>query len=219
MPVEDSRVIAPILVVDDRREDLLVLEEVLRGPGYEVLTASSGTEALRRVLERDFAVIVLDVMMPEMDGFELATLIKRRERSRHTPMIFLTAAGSDIRGSYRAYSVGAVDYLAKPLDRDLIRAKVAIFADLFRKDLHIQKQAEALREADRRETELALAELEVKNRHRRRLRIWRRPSRRSCGRPSRTGRLTTVTGAGRITRGFGLDKAKTWRRLAFGVAP
>jgi PAS domain S-box-containing protein len=166
MHPDDERVTAPILVVDDRREDLLVLEEVLRGPGYEILTASSGTEALRRVLERDFAVIVLDVMMPEMDGLELATLIKHRERSRHTPMIFLTAAGSDIRGSYRAYSVGAVDYLSKPLDRDLIRAKVAIFADLFRKDLRIKKQAEALREADRRETELALAELELKNRQR-----------------------------------------------------
>ncbi len=149
---------ANILVVDDRPGDLSVLANLLEAPEHNVVTASSGAEALRRVLEMSFAVILLDVFMPGMDGFEVATLIRQREQSRSTPIIFLTAAHHDVGAIYRAYSVGAVDYLVKPLDERVVRAKVAIFVDLHLKDQRIMEQAHALREADRRERELQLAE-------------------------------------------------------------
>ena len=119
-----------VLLVDDRHEDLLTLTHVLMSHEYRLETARSGPEALRRLLVKDFGVILLDVFMPTMDGFELAQLIKQRERCQYTPIIFLTAAGSDMTHIYRAYSVGAVDYLSKPVDADVVRAKVAIFADL-----------------------------------------------------------------------------------------
>lgn len=148
-----------VLLVDDREEDLLTLFHVLSSPEYRLETARSGSDALKRLLTRDFGVILLDVFMPGMDGFELAQLIKQRERSQHTPIIFLTAAGSDVTQIYRGYSVGAVDYLSKPVDADVVRAKVAIFADLFRKDRSLKRQGEALQEAERRERERALTEL------------------------------------------------------------
>ncbi len=138
-----------ILIVDDREENLLALEAVLCSTDYRLVRATSGDQALRRVLERDFAAILIDVVMPEMDGFELATIIKQRERSRHTPIIFLTAGDDDITFIYRAYSIGAVDYMTKPLDADVLRAKVAIFVELFRKDRRIMEQSEALRAAEK----------------------------------------------------------------------
>lgn len=152
---------AAVLVVDDRRQDLLAIASVLTDRDYALVTATSGAEALRRVLERDFAVILLDVRLPDIDGFEVAAIIKQRERSRHTPIIFLTAAGADPGLSRRGYSVGAVDYLGKPFDRDVVLAKVATFVELFRKDRRLAAQAEALRAADRRAGELELAELRV----------------------------------------------------------
>jgi len=154
-PVEAD---ANILVVDDRAEDLLALRTVLDDPGYRLITAQSGREALLHVLRHDFAVILLDAHMPGMDGFEVASIIKQRERSRLTPLLFLTAGNSDPALIYRAYSVGAVDYLTKPIDRDVVRAKVAIFVDLFRKDARIRQQAEALRAAERRQRELEIAQ-------------------------------------------------------------
>ena len=150
----------PILLVDDRLEDLLALTSILDEPGYELVTARSGGDALRCALAQDFAVIVLDVVMPEVDGFEVATLLRRRARSQHTPIIFLTGADADARSIYRGYSVGAVDYLVKPIAADVLRAKVATFVDLFRKDGRIQSQAEALVAAERRTRELELAEAE-----------------------------------------------------------
>jgi PAS domain S-box-containing protein len=155
-----------ILVVDDRHQDLLAIEGILSTRDYTLSTATTGAEALRKVLEREFAVILLDVMMPDMDGFELATIIKQRERSKHTPIIFMTSAGADMSFIYRAYSIGAVDYLAKPIDPDVFKAKVGIFVDLFRKDRRIKLQAEALRAADRRERELELAEVRMANERR-----------------------------------------------------
>ncbi len=155
-----------ILLVDDRREDLLVIETILARDDYDLVRASSGPDALRRILERDFAVILVDVMMPGMDGFELVKTIKQRERSRYTPIIFLTAGGPDIDLIYRGYSVGAVDYLMKPLDADVLRAKVAIFVELFRKDLQIQEQAKALRAAERRELENELLAIRAANEQR-----------------------------------------------------
>ena len=148
-----------LLLVDDRPEDLLTLTHVLAGPEYRLTTATSGPEALKRLLEQDFGVILLDVFMPTMDGFELAELIKQRERSQHTPIIFLTAAVSDMPQIYRGYSVGAVDYLTKPVDPDVVRAKVAVFADLFRKDRRLERHALALREGERREREVMITEL------------------------------------------------------------
>jgi PAS domain S-box-containing protein len=137
-----------ILIVDDRPENLLSIEAVLGEEQYRFARANSGPEALLRILEREFAVILIDVLMPGMDGFEVAELIKRRERSRHIPIIFLSAEAADRTFVYRGYSVGAVEYLAKPLDPDVLRAKVAIFAELFRKDQRIREQAEALRLAN-----------------------------------------------------------------------
>ncbi len=148
-----------ILIVDDRPDHLLAIETILSAQDYNLVRAASGQEALRRILERDFAVMLVDVVMPGMDGFELATTIKQRERSRYTPIIFLTAGSSDINFIYRGYSVGAVDYLMKPLDADVLRAKVAIFVDLFRKGRQIREQMDALRAAERRERELELISL------------------------------------------------------------
>jgi PAS domain S-box-containing protein len=148
-----------LLLVDDRTEDLLTLTHVLAGPEYRIQMARSGPEALKQLLGQDFGVILLDVFMPMMDGFELAELVKQRERSQDTPIIFLTAAGADLPQIYRGYSVGAVDYLTKPIDPDVVRAKVAIFAELFRKDRRLKRQAEALREAERRERDVMITEL------------------------------------------------------------
>jgi len=148
--VEDGQAVADILVVDDKPGDLLAIQAVLGQPDYNLITAATGAEALRRVLERDFAVILLDVRLPDIPGDELAAIIKQRDRSRFTPIIFLTAATTDVREIYRAYQVGAVDYLAKPIDADILRAKVGIFVELFRKDQRIAAQAAALTVASER---------------------------------------------------------------------
>ncbi len=155
-----------ILIVDDRPDNLLVIENILSSGDYNLVRATSGSDALRRLLERDFAMILVDVVMPIMDGFELVTIIKQRERSRDTPIIFLTASGTDINFIYRGYSVGAVDYLMKPLDPDVLRAKVKIFVDLLRKDRRIQQQADALRAAERRERDLELRSIMTANEQR-----------------------------------------------------
>jgi PAS domain S-box-containing protein len=146
-----------ILLVDDRVEDLRVLATVMALPGYEVHTASSGSQALKLVLTHDFGVIVLDVVMPVLDGFETARLLKQRERSRMTPIIFLTANGLDMSYIFKAYAAGAVDYLEKPFVPEVVRAKVAVFAELHRKDLRIRRQAEELREVERRQRTFEVA--------------------------------------------------------------
>ena len=112
---------ARVLLVDDDERNLMALSHALENVA-EVVTATSGRDALRHLLHGDFAVVLLDVFMPGMDGFELAQLIKQRQRCQHTPIIFLTGAGSDITQIYRGYSVGAVDYLSKPVDADVVRA-------------------------------------------------------------------------------------------------
>jgi len=150
-----------ILVVDDRPENALAIKAVLDDPTYNVVTVSSGAEALRRVLKQEFAVILLDVLMPSMDGFETARLIFEREASRHIPIIFLTALGSDVSSIYRGYRLGAVDYLIKPIEPDIVRAKVAVFVDLFRKTQQIRLQEERLRDAERLRGEAALREREA----------------------------------------------------------
>ncbi len=149
-----------VLLVDDRAEDLLSLSAVLDGRGYRLVRARSGAEALRCLLRQDFAVILLDIVMPTMDGFEVAAMIKQRERSRHTPILFMTAEGADVGRLYRAYSAGAIDCLEKPIDVNAVRAKVAIFVDLYRKELTLRRQAVALQEAERREHNVQIAALE-----------------------------------------------------------
>jgi two-component system sensor histidine kinase/response regulator len=131
-----------ILLVDDQPDNLLSAEAVLESLGEEIVKAESGREALRQLLERDFAVIVLDVMMPDMDGFETAALIRERERSRHTPIIFLTALGRGEEHIRRGYNLGAVDYLTKPFVPEILRTKVSVFVELHRKSalLHYQSQ-------------------------------------------------------------------------------
>jgi PAS domain S-box-containing protein len=135
-----------ILLVDDSPANLAALQATLDTPEYELVTAGSGEEALKRLLEGDYAVIILDVMMPGMDGYEVASLIKQRERTRHVPILFLTATSRDLSNVYRSYAAGAVDCLAKPGDPDVIRAKVAVFAELFRKNEQLRRQAELLHE-------------------------------------------------------------------------
>ena len=150
-----------ILLVDDRKENLLALEAILGGPGLRLVTATSGQEALGLVLRQEFAAILLDVFMPEMDGFEVAGHLKQLERTRHVPLLFLTASATEVEHIYRAYSVGAVDYLIKPLDGDVVRKKVEVFVDLYRQRQKIERQAELLVERERREHALRLAELRV----------------------------------------------------------
>ncbi|HEU4564980.1 MAG TPA: response regulator [Gemmatimonadaceae bacterium] len=145
---------ADILLVDDRPENLVALQAILEPLGQRLERATSGEEALRRILAKDFALIVLDVQMPGMNGFEVARLIKSRERSKHIPIIFLTAISKDERYVFEGYSVGAVDYIAKPFDPDILRSKVAVFVDLHQKGVELQRQAERLRAAERRELEL-----------------------------------------------------------------
>src|SRR5947209_35446 len=116
-----------ILLVDDQQQNLLSAEAVLESLGQTIVKAESGREALRQLLDQDFAVIVLDVMMPEMDGFETAALIRQRERSRHTPIIFLTALGQSEAHIRQGYDLGAVDYMIKPFVPDILRSKVSVF--------------------------------------------------------------------------------------------
>ncbi|HET7460397.1 MAG TPA: hybrid sensor histidine kinase/response regulator [Longimicrobium sp.] len=143
-----------VLLVDDRPENLLALVSVLEPLELETVQAGSGEEALRRVLERGFACVLLDVQMPGMDGFEVARHIKQRERTRHTPILFLTAIDADPRRVREAYALGAVDFLSKPIDPELVRGKVRAFVDLDAKARQIERQAAALREAELREAEL-----------------------------------------------------------------
>jgi PAS domain S-box-containing protein len=159
---------ARLLLVDDRRENLIALEAVLESLGEEMVLARSGTEALRHLLTEDFAVILLDVQMPDMDGFETAALIKEREKSRHIPIIFVTAINKDEKYVFRGYTAGAVDYLAKPIDPDMLRAKVSVFIDLYKKSEKIKQQAERLRQAELLEVELKQQE-EERQRERRHL--------------------------------------------------
>ena len=135
-----------ILLVDDQEDNLLSARAVLASLGEDVVTAQSGREALLLLLDHDFAVIVLDIMMPEMDGFETAGFIRHRERSRHTPIIFLTALGRSEEHIRRGYDLGAVDYITKPFVPEFLRAKVSVFVELHRKTQLLRHQSELLEE-------------------------------------------------------------------------
>jgi len=137
---------AKILLVDDRPENLLALEAILGPMDLELVRAHSGEEALRALLQADFALILLDAQMPGMDGFDTAARIKRRTRTKDVPIIFLTAFGEDPSSSYRGYVAGGADYISKPFDPWILRAKVQVFVDLWVAGRLQAAQAEMLRE-------------------------------------------------------------------------
>jgi signal transduction histidine kinase len=136
---------AKILLVDDEPKSLYALQELLSTLGENLMIAQSGEEALRLALKNDFAVILLDVRMPGIDGFETAKLIRSRERSRATPIIFLTAAADEMTSMFRGYEVGAVDYLMKPVVPEILKSKVAVFVELHRKSERLRESEEKLR--------------------------------------------------------------------------
>ncbi|MEJ3657280.1 response regulator [Actinomycetes bacterium KLBMP 9759] len=126
-----GRATARVLAVDDRRENLLALQAILEGLPIEIVSVTSGEDALKRLLVEDYAVILLDAHMPGMDGFETAGHVKQRERTRHIPILFLTAVDYDPHLAFRGYQAGAVDYITKPFDPWVLRSKVAVFVDLW----------------------------------------------------------------------------------------
>jgi signal transduction histidine kinase/ActR/RegA family two-component response regulator len=156
--MDDSRV--DILLIDDNVDNLTALEAVLSEPGVNLVRVTSGKEALKRLLKQDFALILLDVNMPIMDGFETASLIRARPRSEHTPIIFITAH-SDETHAVRGYSLGAVDYILTPVVPEVLRAKVGVFVELFRKTAEIRRQSEFLRQRARQLHELTEASIAI----------------------------------------------------------
>jgi CheY-like chemotaxis protein len=136
---------ARILLVDDRSENLVALEAILSSLNQVLVPVRSGEEALKALLVDEFAVILLDVVMPGMDGFETAAHIKRRPKTRDVPIIYLTAASSEPDHAFRGYAAGAVDYISKPFDPWVLRAKVSVFVELYVKNRQLREQAELLR--------------------------------------------------------------------------
>ena len=133
-----------ILLVDDLEENLLSLDALLRQDGLTLLKARSGEQALELLLRHDMALALLDVQMPGMDGFELAELMRGNERARHIPIIFLTAGTTDERRRFRGYEAGAVDFLQKPIEPDILRSKANVFLDLYRQRQQLAAQRDAL---------------------------------------------------------------------------
>ena len=154
----------PVLLVDDRQENLLAYKAALNDVNYDLATASSGEEALLMLRKDRFAAILLDVNMPGMNGFETARLIRRSESESVTPIIFVTAADRSQGIERVGYEAGAVDYLFKPLDPAILRAKVGVFADLYRKSLQISRQAERIKEQELKEQELRLLKRSIQAR-------------------------------------------------------
>jgi PAS domain S-box-containing protein len=148
---------ATILLVDDRPENLLALDAILEPLGQSLLYAHSGEDALRQLLQHEVALILLDVQMPGLDGFATASLIRQRERTRHIPIIFVTAISKDEEHVFRGYSSGAVDYIFKPFSPEVMRSKVSVFIELHEKNEQLRRQAEQLKDQElaelRRESE------------------------------------------------------------------
>ncbi|MED5431702.1 MAG: response regulator [Pseudomonadota bacterium] len=128
-----------ILVVDDHRENLIALEAILDGEGRNLVMAQSGNEALSLALKHDFALVLLDVQMPEMDGFEVAELMRKNKKTRHIPIIFVTAISKEQKYVFKGYECGAVDYLFKPIDQKILEAKVNVFLELDRQRKKLQQ--------------------------------------------------------------------------------
>lgn len=153
-PPQASR--ARILAVDDRRENLVALEAAFQDCDFELVSALSGAEAVNLAASSDFAAVLLDVQMPGMDGYATAREIRSKERSKNTPIIFVTAIDRKDANELKGYVTGAVDFLYKPLDTEVLRAKVNVFVELFRARIEMQRQAELLRERSLEEQEVRL---------------------------------------------------------------
>jgi CheY-like chemotaxis protein len=158
MTVPDEKV--NILAVDDSPQKLLALSALLSELGQNVVTANSGREALRELLRQEFAVVLLDVNMPGMDGFETAAMMRQRKSSEHTPIIFITAYGDDTHAT-RGYSLGAVDYILAPVEPEVLRTKVGVFVELFRKTAQVRQQAQSLEQRARQLQRLTEASLAI----------------------------------------------------------
>jgi len=139
---------ANVLIVDDDRKALLAMQELLQSAEYQIVLANSGDEALRCVLREEFAVILLDARMPEIDGFAAAKLIRERPRSRHTPIIFLTGAYQDPSSMFRGYEAGAVDYIVKPLAPEVLKSKIAVFVELYNKNAALMREVAERKRAE-----------------------------------------------------------------------
>ncbi|MBW3670319.1 MAG: response regulator [Acidobacteria bacterium] len=139
-----------ILIVDDQPKNLVAMEATLEGLADRIVTAGSGTDALKRILDEDFAVILLDVQMPGMDGFETAALIRQRERSKNTPIIFVTAFSRTDENVFRGYTIGAVDYLFKPVVPEILKSKVSIFVELSRSRIELRERSDHLERLNER---------------------------------------------------------------------
>ncbi|HEU0290865.1 MAG TPA: response regulator [Burkholderiales bacterium] len=155
--------VASVLLVDDDKRSLMALQELLGGLGQNLVLAHSGEEALRCILKDDFAVILLDVRMPGLDGFQTARLIRERQRSRYTPIIFLTGVSEDLDSIFRGYQVGAVDYIVKPLIPEVLKSKISVFVELYAKSAALVKEiaGHQLTERRLRESEEKLRALAV----------------------------------------------------------
>jgi two-component system, sensor histidine kinase and response regulator len=140
---------AKILVVDDRSENLFAMKRILKAVDAEVVTAESGHEALSLLLRHEFAVIFLDVQMPEMDGFEVASLMRQNKQTAHIPIIFVTAISTEDKYLFEGYESGAVDYLFKPIAAEILQSKARIFCDMYgqRKELEVEIEARKTAEA------------------------------------------------------------------------
>ncbi len=155
---------AKLLLVDDLRENLVALQALVRGDGREVFCAHSGEEALSLLLEHEFALAILDVQMPGMNGFELAELMRGTERTRRIPIVFVSAAGRELNYAFRGYETGAVDFLHKPLDPQTVRSKANVFVDLFRQRQALEHAQEELQRAVRmRDDFMGLVSHELRN--------------------------------------------------------
>ncbi len=146
-PQEPTKKIPAVLIVDDRRENLLVMEQLLKSLPVEIHTALSGNEALQKVLEQEYALILLDVQMPGMDGFETAELMRLSEDTAHVPIIFVTAISKEQRHVFKGYQSGAVDYLFKPVESEILLSKVAVFLTIFNQKCELQQIIKELTES------------------------------------------------------------------------
>lgn len=155
MSTKNARTQINILLVDDHPSNLVALEAILDSPTYHLIKAVSEREALKHILDHDFAVILLDVQMPEVDGFETARLIKQRDKSKHTPIIFLTALSRDEDQIFKGYSAGAVDYVLKPFNPDILKAKVSVFVELYIKNWQLWQEQSARAEAEAAKNDLS----------------------------------------------------------------
>ncbi|MFD1122702.1 ATP-binding protein [Methylophilus flavus] len=158
MPYSNEKI--KVLIVDDLSENLRALDAILRAPDRVIMQARSGLDALELLLAHDFALALVDVEMPEMDGFQLAELMRGTEKTRHVPIVFVTAAGMELNYAFKGYGAGAVDVLYKPLDINAVKSKANVFVELFRHRTAFENQVKALEES-RKEQECLLQQLQA----------------------------------------------------------